>query len=358
MNNVTNRMNGEKECRTRNYSFDLLRIFACFMVILNHTNSEIFLNFFPSLSGRVSLIIFILCKTGVPIFFMLSGALLLGREESYRIVYGKRCVRIVVALLLFTFLYYLLLYRQSNNPIEMIKGIISSPILVAFWYLYTYLGLLIMLPFLRKMIQSFKQNDFCFLLGVLFLINVVYPFLTTLQLCPPLSGYFTTPLFTGPVFYFLLGYFLKFYVLPWADRNRKVICLCCVVGILGFVAIFYGITAREYYDTGSFALALDNVYNLPIVAESVSIFILACIMFDKSLFPDFLKKELVYISSATFGVYLLHMVVIRKFSFILDGLKMHLNDLLAILIMDLFVFIICTLITLVLKKIPGLRKIL
>lgn len=53
---------GTMKQRGHNYAFDILRILACFLVIVNHTNSEVFLGMNPSLTWALSLAYFYFSK--------------------------------------------------------------------------------------------------------------------------------------------------------------------------------------------------------------------------------------------------------------------------------------------------------
>lgn len=79
--------------KSRETFLDLLRIIACFLVIVNHTNSVIFLGSSPdSLDWYVSLTYFFISKIAVPIFFMISGYLLLKKEDNYKKAFREFCV--------------------------------------------------------------------------------------------------------------------------------------------------------------------------------------------------------------------------------------------------------------------------
>lgn len=68
----------------RKVYLDFLRILACFLVIVNHTNSDIFLNSSIGITWFVSITYFFICKIAVPLFVMISGAVLLGKKDSYK----------------------------------------------------------------------------------------------------------------------------------------------------------------------------------------------------------------------------------------------------------------------------------
>ena len=68
---------------------DLLRIIACFFVIVNHTNSQIFQNRAPTLTWFVSLTYFFFSKAAVPVFIMISGYTMLSRQETHEKAFSR-----------------------------------------------------------------------------------------------------------------------------------------------------------------------------------------------------------------------------------------------------------------------------
>ena len=75
--------------KSRKIFIDILRILACFLVIVNHTNSQIFLSVTSvndgiGISYILSMAYFYFSKIAVPIFFMISGALLLNKDYEIK----------------------------------------------------------------------------------------------------------------------------------------------------------------------------------------------------------------------------------------------------------------------------------
>lgn len=78
MNNITQ----EKVVKERKDYLELLRVIAIFLVMYNH--SPAFMSF-QNQSGveyGVSVFLSMLCKAAVPMFFMISGTLLLGKMRA------------------------------------------------------------------------------------------------------------------------------------------------------------------------------------------------------------------------------------------------------------------------------------
>ena len=116
----------------RYYWLDILKIIACFCVIVNHIGlfglTEA--NCLPS-AVLFYCLQFSLCKIGVPLFVMASGYLYLTSEKSNNFTYKmvlKRIFRIVVPLVLMTLLFTIKENGLKNfNIFEFIINFINKP---------------------------------------------------------------------------------------------------------------------------------------------------------------------------------------------------------------------------------------
>ena len=138
-----------------NYSYDLLRIIAILCVIFNHTQYgyELYTVATDPYSRYGSLLLAIICKIGVPLFLMVSGALLLGKEESVQTVLKKRVLPFAVIFAVMFLLQYLRVARAGGYDGVSISGYLrcllyDDPI-ASYWFLRSYLIFLITLPLLR-----------------------------------------------------------------------------------------------------------------------------------------------------------------------------------------------------------------
>ena len=125
---------------------EFIRICACFCVIFTHTMERGYFLFasYPehSMQYWLYMMFSVFCKAAVPMFFALSGALLISKEESLKDLYKKRILKMVVVLILFSFLYYL---RSILDDIRTFSfGIFIKDLLISnwnftFWYLYAFI---------------------------------------------------------------------------------------------------------------------------------------------------------------------------------------------------------------------------
>ena len=157
-------MNPAKE---RTDYLDYLRILACFLVIVNHTNPAVYTA--ASVNGMTwyaSMLYHYLCRMAVPLFLMISGACLLHKRDPWKKVI-VRIRRIALLLLTFSTAHYLLtapwgnpLQQIAHGYVRFLCSVWQTPAVGAYWYLYLYMGLLFLTPFLQSMVQGMKDGDF------------------------------------------------------------------------------------------------------------------------------------------------------------------------------------------------------
>ena len=93
--------------KEKNYNLELVRMISFILVIAIHVS-----NYFCRAYGKIpqgeylfSLVIDTVARLSVPCFFMISGALLLGRDEPIK-KHIHRVVRFVIALIVWSAVYY------------------------------------------------------------------------------------------------------------------------------------------------------------------------------------------------------------------------------------------------------------
>lgn len=157
-------MDDIRQSKKRDVYIDTLRIFACLMVIFNHTNERGFYRYVSDTIGGVkwwmNLIPSIICKSAVPLFFMISGSLLLRKNENIKNTY-KRIPKILIDLVFFSFLYFGFDTWSSSGTIsslEILKNMATSNYW-HLWYLYAYFALIITLPILREMVKGLQVKS-------------------------------------------------------------------------------------------------------------------------------------------------------------------------------------------------------
>ncbi|NCB36671.1 MAG: hypothetical protein EOM58_11600, partial [Clostridia bacterium] len=218
--------------RTRYAYMDFLRILAAFLVIVNHTNGLVFRELTPAEPiWWVSLTWYYLSKIAVPLFVMVSGACLLPRRDSYSQILG-RIVRILLVLVIFSFGYYQWYLWLSNWTLQgaldiprFLQTIWKSRIVDSFWYLYFYLGLLVALPMMQRLVSAMSKRDMEYFIGVSFLVFAIWPLVQHYVPAVAMPQYLDIPLFGVFLGLFLAGHYLHTY----AGRTSRALSLLVIL---------------------------------------------------------------------------------------------------------------------------------
>ena len=94
----------------RKIHIDFIKILAILLVIFIHTGNEGFLAYQKQSNLFIQIFQLFLtsfCKIAVPLYFMCSGALLLGKEESIQKLWKKRVLKYIIITIVFTLFYYI-----------------------------------------------------------------------------------------------------------------------------------------------------------------------------------------------------------------------------------------------------------
>lgn len=342
------------ENKSKTAYLELLRIIACFLVIVNHTNSGIFLSRTPEdKTWWVSITYFFVCKVAVPVFLMISGTLLLGRTDDFR-KYISRILRIVIVIVVFSFVYYVRSMYRSGLPvdiIEFLKLIYQRHITNAYWYLYLYLGILLVLPLFQTLSVHMRKWEF----QILLLVSVVgmgaLPVVVRYLPGAACSYMFTEPFLSVYVGVFFLGYYLTHYV-----ELKKSYAVISAVVFVGMTALEVLLTYREYYIRPEDFLFLEERTYLNVTLASAALFYLV------RYFGSIIRQEkfwsvVKFVGGCSFGIYLFSDMFVDIYEQFYNDLSMRVHDLVAVVVYELLIFFTGMLITMVLKKIPYVKKL-
>ncbi|MDD3410383.1 MAG: acyltransferase [Eubacteriales bacterium] len=349
---------------SKHYAYmDFLRVLACFLVIVNHTNSRVFQHSTPEeLTWFCSMAWYYVCKVAVPLFLMITGACLLPKQDSYRRTMG-RFGRIVLVTVLFSYLYYVVdgftrnrVWQQALAPMAFLRAVWAGSLSDGLWYLYFYAGLMLTLPLWQRMTANMGKKDLLYLMGICFGAKALWPLLEHYHSNWLLNGYFDVSVMSSLVGLLFAGHYVQRYVQPkrwhgWA----------CGAVIAACVAIQVWLTLREYaiVEPGEPYWFMDkrDAPGLFMLISAIAAMIWAKSAFDSaSACASRLWQTL---GGCAFGVYLLQDLLIAKTSYTLfPALCTRLNPFLAALVWEAAVFAAALPIAWALKKIPGLKKLL
>lgn len=338
------------ERNARKTDLDALRILACLFVIYNHAAGQV-MRLTEGASGAAALGLLYYSKPSIPLFLMVTGAVLLGRVDSYRRM-GQRLVRIVAALVLFSLAYYAADCLTNGEVFALgtfFDRLYHTNMTNSLWYLYAYAGVLIMMPFLQRMSMGMGAADYRY--AIFWIVGFVGVF-TILQCISTVFVYdsgFELPLFGGVVGSILMGRYMECFVKP--RRAYTIIALVVPAAIALAETI---ITLR---DPSRFAL-LDNSFQFPALFGALCLFYLVKRLDERLRLSERTCARISGLAKLTFCMYLVSDFVVLRLRTLWEALVPVLRVNGAGAVYMLAVLAACTLLALILTRIPGLKRIL
>lgn len=274
----------------RDRKIECLRVAAAFAVVMLHTSAGYLVKIHDPdrMVWWVANFYDASCRWSVPVFLLISGALLLNGSESVLLFYRKRFVRIFVPLVFWTFFYLAVRFFVIKNIQlqDLVSVLMQGVPYVHLWYLYMLLGLYLFVPFVKVMVQGLDEKAGLLLVFLLCLLSAINLFLAD----PPKLFLIKFVPFLG---LFIGGYFLRGMVLPFS----RVLWAGLLVFFALIVFVGAGVAMHFYGEQG---LALFYDYQNPaVVCSSILIFILS-----RQLDLDF--PYMASLSECSFGIYLVH----------------------------------------------------
>ncbi|MEI8345618.1 MAG: acyltransferase family protein [Candidatus Omnitrophota bacterium] len=341
---------------------DILRVFAIGAVVLVHVSADIITewsavprswwwaaNFYDSLA-----------RGAVPLFVMVSGALLLPKVESYRDFFGRRFQRIFVPFVAWT-VFYLLWRKFFEEPqmgfAEALKRVTNGDVHFHLWFLYLIAGLYLITPLLRILTAQGSRRDLFYFLGLCFLIASLVPCwerLDTLFFHTGLLFRIPLEMAQGFIGYFILGFVLlresKPSLLAGAGLFWLIAFLICFFGA-GLVALRLNCFPMLVYD--------NTAPNVALYAASFFIIVKESTPWIETWLGTGLKQFILSLSGASFGIYLIHPVFIDLFShgrwgFVLNAAMGH--PAWSIPVVSAVIYVCSYLAVLGIQKIPLLKR--
>ncbi len=288
---------------------DLVRVVAIYLVVGVHVSGQL-TNIWGQVSNSQWLIADIyggIARISVPLFFMISGYLLLPRSETLKDFYMRRMTKVLIPFVAWSLIY--LGWYCGNHPGACTPNFIWDLLLVQgtyyhLWFLYSLISIYLSLPVLRLLIQPETDKKILWYLIVLWLI--FQPILTIANQFWNFKINISAPLATGFVCYFILGYLLGEITLSRA----KVILSAAIwaAGTLVTIAGTYLFTRNSgQYDNFFYDFVSMNV----ILASGAAFVLLRSILETKVFVSSKIQVFMRTLATSTFGIYLIHVLVIE-----------------------------------------------
>lgn len=338
---------------------DYIRVVATFCVMILHSAAPLLYNYkkLPVHHWMIANIYDSSVRMCVPLFFMLSGYLLLGKSEPLLTFFRKRYNKVVVPLIAWSFFFILWnSYCEKSSAISVYSfySIIFSPAYYHLWFLYAIIGIYLFIPILRAV---FKQSGdkLCYYYIIVWFFSVsIIPFFEKIA---RLNSKIDLLAFSGYSGYLVLGH-----LLGKVKITKRIaifsgllfpVCICATVIGTYLLTIRHEGTFKSYF----YGFLSPNV-----VTFSVATFLLLKYTIAKthSLLNEQALPIIRSLSACSFGIYLIHTVFLHflakgDFGFTLTGFEG--NPIYSIPLTAVVVFILSYISIYILRMIPVIQKI-
>lgn len=302
--------------RKRQMTYDVLRILAICMVVIIHANVATI----ASVEGMKWSIITVLTSmltASVPIFFMISGALLLDAEEpiDIRMLFQKRIKKIFIPFFVWSNLYVIVRIIMGKLPftIGSFIALIEEPAYYQFWFMYSLLAIYLLLPILQRLLLKSTKQIVEYMLVLWCVFSLVIPTLEFVFPNVQLCEHFDLNFIEGYLGYFLFGYYLKKYK---KDCTMKKTLIHLFVGLI-LTVVCVGIE-QIIQDDACWSQYFMSSYLTPFVMlYAMGIFQLVDIIVKKyeSNWNKKIKQGIINGSKLSMGVFYIHMLVLTALEY-------------------------------------------
>lgn len=361
--------------QNKHYTYlDLLRLIACICIVMVHVSA---LNWNTTPINTFSFAIMTAYNNfgfiGVPIFVMISGALLLDSNKIIPIknLYLNKIVRLIIAYFIWLLFYNIVNFIElgtTPNFSSLKKDIILRTLLgngiYHLWFIPMLISLYIIVPIFR---EAFAKKHICEYFIVLYIfITIAMPTLllfdfsykTIVSSLYERIPFNTITSYTG---YFVIGHYLHQYR-PFKTTKKPVL-----LGVVGVLSYLCGVIVRVWdsSNSGVASTLFSSPLTLPLFISTISVFVYVQYRVDKYASASIGEKGLrllTYLSSLTFGIYFIHPFIIRIIDNVsidtLYFLKIKIHPIYSIPILVVFVLLLSAVPIIIIKKIRFVNKYL
>jgi len=338
---------------------DSIRVVACFMVVFLHTAAPL-LNKYHDISltywfwGNIYDSTVRVC---VHLFFMISGFLLLQKDEPLTSYFSKRFSKLFIPIVFWSLFFVLwrnLFVHDNHLTFQHFYSLVLKPSYYHLWFLYALIGLYLFVPILRKVTTS-ADNTLLIYYSVIWFIAV-----SLIPLAEKVSGIdsrIDLYSISGYVGYLVLGL-----ILGRKEISTKVFVISVAIFLISIVITFLGTYILTLRNEGIFVGYLYGYLAPNTIVAACACFIVIKYLASntKTLQITAVQKLTATLSSCSFGIYLLHPVFLYLLKNGTLGIKLSAwtgNPLWYVPITSICVFVLSFLLIFIIRKIPIFRLI-
>ena len=341
---------------------DYLRAISCIFIIMVHVAATNYTSISArSISWNIMNCYDCLAISFVPIFFMISGALMLSKDYPLT---GKhlfqKAFRLFLIFYIWCFIYRLEEYVRNTDAIrisdfkeQIFFKALSGNGMYHLWFLPAVIVLYLVTPLLRQIVKDKKCCQYFIVIAFVCtnliptILKFSFPGAVVLQ-----NSYnqFAIVCFKNYALYYVLGYYLDCYV---DLKSRKEIVISSIAAIVCF-AFQAGICCIDAYQKNQASTIMNDPFTVFMPGICICIFLLfkRYLSSCKSIY-GFIRN----FGKLSIGIYIIHPLILIVLS------RFNIEPIIGPVILTIPLFavcvaLICYIICFIINKIPIIRKLL
>ncbi len=320
-----------KENKKRDISVELIRVVACILVVAIHLSLQVFNQYYSQVDWSR---LFEKCffTDGVPLFFMITGFFIAnGRsyKKTWKGVWKKILIPVAIYVLFAQIFYMFITNKQTimwclQNAIAnlnlqgILRAILTGEVIhinslcAHLWYIFSHIKIVIWMPVLwlickneqtpnlaRRMIMGFGIFSF--------IMQDIQKFITI-----PADSLKVFTMVDPAILYVLFGYEL-FVNKDKIKKNKKLCIISLILFVIANVAKYKlemeYMVINNFYDIVGRSSFLEWKYTSLNIISSICLFMA---LYSFEIKSERFSKIITWLSDKTFGVYLVHYLLIAK----------------------------------------------
>lgn len=276
----------------KNMGIELLRILAMLMVLglhfINHGNVINNLEKISDLNKMLVILLEGMCIVAVNVFVLISGYNLYEKKFN-----KNRIINIIIKVWIINLVmsFIMLIFNLVKLDIKSLIYFIFPILTQEYWFVNSYIYLLLLMPFINKLIKNMDKKEHQQLLIILLILNSIISCITKNPVALS-SGYSLTWFIN----LYLIGAFIKKYKINIPKMESGMIYL-----INSFVLLFSFLLLYKIFNI-DMARKLFAYNNILVLISSISLFLLFInIKIDTK---SKISKVIRFFSKASFSVYI------------------------------------------------------
>ena len=335
---------------------EILRVIAIFGVIFCHTKNfgaHHYVETTNPVNYWFGIFLASVVEYCVPLFFMITGAVLLNREESIIYVYRHRVLRMAIVIVLVNLGQYLWNCRDNWQEVSLkryLRLLYEGGVSGYMWFMFTYLSLLMVLPFLQRLAKAIPDDRWFLYLfvGRILLSDVLtIPeyYLGWNHIGLELS------VFEGQFLASAMGYYVEHRSGELFLKRKNVLILLIISALLTLLSMCVN------YSTllGSQYITLGHLFTL---VYALTIFVTVRYVCHCRKMPQKLERIICFVGAGTFGTYLIEPQLRTWFYPVYETLAPRIHAYPAAFVWVAICVLVGILLTNLFKRIPIVGKLI